>query len=49
MILKRAEETSKIINDVFRKLRKKKIEFMKPDKMIKKKEQSENKKELFGN
>ena len=48
MILRRAEEISKIINDVFIKLRKE-IEFMKPDRMIKKKEQWENKKELFGN
>lgn len=37
VILKRAEETSKIINDVFRKLRRKKTEIIKPDGMIKKK------------
>lgn len=49
VILKRAEETSKIINDVFRKLRKE-TELTTPDRMFfKKKEQQENKKELFGN
>lgn len=49
MILKRAEETSKITNVIFRKLRKE-IECMKPYKMIKKKkEQQKHKQELFEN